>query len=304
MTPTASRPMLFAAALALLLSGCQPTYFRALNSRVPAGISQSAEFDSAHGLSLDVYRPQGTRPRENRPPAPVVVFFYGGAWHDGARAYYRFVGEALSRRGILVVIPDYRKAPADIFPAFMDDGASATAWARQHADEFGGDSSRIYLMGHSAGAHIAALLATDAHYLGKWNIKPRDLAGVIGLAGPYDFLPITEQRIKDVFGAESNWPNSQPVNFVDGDEPPFLLLHGGSDRRVGQRNSKRLAAKLSAAGEPVTLHIIPHTGHVALVNGFLSPHFSPVLEESVLWIEANGRPGAGANAGSRNLQGE
>jgi acetyl esterase/lipase len=296
MNPIASRLALFAAALITLLAGCQQTYFRALNARVPAGISQSTEFDSANGLSLDIYRAHGAKS-----PAPVVVFFYGGAWHDGNRAYYRFVGEALSRRGLLVLIPDYRKAPANVFPAFIDDAASATAWARRHASELGGDPSRIYLMGHSAGAHIAALLATDQRYLGKWNIKPRDLAGVIGLAGPYDFLPITEPRIKEVFGAESNWPSSQPVNFVDGDEPPFLLLHGASDRRVAQRNSQRLAAKLSAAGESVTLNIIPETGHVALVNGFLSARFSPVLEQSIHWIEATGHPGAGADAGSRNL---
>jgi acetyl esterase/lipase len=293
MIPNPMRLILFGAFAALLLSGCHEAYFRALNARVPADASQSLQFDPKHELSLDIYRPQGAKSA-----APVVVFFYGGSWHDGNRAYYRFVGEALSRRGMLVIIPDYRKAPANIFPAFMEDGAAATAWTRAHAREFGGDPARIFLMGHSAGAHIAALLATDQRYLEKWQMQPRDLAGVIGLAGPYDFLPITEPRIKEVFGSEANWPMSQPVNFVDGDEPPFLLLHGGSDRRVWQRNSEQLASRLNAAGEAVTLRIIPHTGHVGLVNGFLSPRFSPVLEQSVEWIDS--RQSASASAGAKS----
>jgi acetyl esterase/lipase len=271
---------------ALLLSSCERAYFRTLNAGVPANDSPSVVYDPAHGLSLDVYRT-----RANADPAPIVVFFYGGSWRSGERAYYRFVGEALSQRGVIVLIPDYRKAPAHPFPAFMDDAAAATAWARGHAAELGGDPSRIFLMGHSAGAHIAALLATDGRYLRQWQMQPRDLAGVIGLAGPYDFLPITEPAIREVFADPAKWPESQPVNFVDGDEPPFLLLQGDDDHRVNPLNSEHLAARLRAAGEPVRLQSIAGVGHVALVNGFRSPLFSPVLADSLDWINANGQPG-------------
>lgn len=277
---TARLGALFSGVAGLLLTACQPTYFRVLNASVEPGISSTRVYDVERGLSLDVY------PARNAPgPAPVVVFFYGGSWQGGRREYYRFVGEALSARGVVVVIPDYRKAPEFVFPAFMHDAASATAWTLSHAAELGGDPDRVHVMGHSAGGHIAALLGTDASYLARRNVRTRQLAGVIGLAGPYDFLPITDPSIKQVFGAESDWPQSQPVNFVDGDEPPFLLIHGGSDKRVWPMNSEHLAARLRDHHEPVTLRIVEHTGHIGLVNGFYSPRFSPVLEETLAWID-------------------
>lgn len=277
--PTARSSHLFLGLAAMFLSACQPAYFRVLNSSVEPGISSSRVYDSEHGLSLDVYQA-----RNATGPAPVVVFFYGGSWQGGRREYYRFVGEALSARGVVVVIPDYRKSPQFVFPAFMHDAASATAWTLEHAAELGGDPARVHVMGHSAGGHIAALLGTDARYLARRDVRTRQLASVIGLAGPYDFLPIVDPSIKQVFGAEKDWPQSQPVNFVDGDEPPFLLIHGGSDTRVWPMNSEHLAERLRAHNRPVSLRIVADTGHIGLVNGFYSPRFSPVLEETVAWI--------------------
>ena len=276
---TARLGALLSGVAGLLLTACQPAYFRVLNASVEPGISSTRVYDVERGLSLDIYPA-----RNARGPAPVVVFFYGGSWQGGRREYYRFVGEALSARGVVVVIPDYRKAPQFVFPAFMHDAASATAWTLSHAAELGGDPARVHVMGHSAGGHIAALLGTDSTYLARRNVRTRQLAGVIGLAGAYDFLPITDPSIKQVFGAEKDWPQSQPVNFVDGDEPPFLLIHGGSDKRVWPMNSEHLAARLEDHHEPVTLRIVEHTGHIGLVNGFYSPRFSPVLEETLAWI--------------------
>lgn len=265
--------------LVLLLAGCQQAYFRAINAGIAARPVVSEIFDPALRLSVDVYAPERLRPR-----APVVVFFHGGTWRDGSRADYRFVGEALAARGVLVLIPDYRKAPRHVFPAFMLDAAAATAWAHRNAGRLGGDPTRVFVMGHSSGGHMAALLGTDARYLARWKLRPRDLAGVIGLAGAYDFLPIRERIVREAFGDESAWPSSQPGNFADGDEPPFLLLHGASDRRVRKSNSERFAALLRERNDPVDLRILPRTGHIALVNGFRSPRFSTVIEETLPWI--------------------
>jgi acetyl esterase/lipase len=276
-----------------LLGACasvQPLYFRAINHSVPGGDARTVLFDPTNGLSLDVYPAQGVHG-----PAPVVLFFYGGTWREGERGYYRFVGEALARNGVTAILPDYRKAPAHPFPAFMDDAATAAAWAKAHASEYGGDPARIHLMGHSAGAHMVALLATDARYLARWKLRPRDFSSAIGLAGPYDFLPIRERKVRQVFPDVAHWAETQPVNFVDGDEPPFLLLHGRSDRRVWRQNSERMAMLLRARGEPVSLRIFPRTGHIALVNGFLSPRFSPALEATLAWING-GEAQAEANA--------
>jgi acetyl esterase/lipase len=273
-------PRFAAAFLARLLAGCQQAYFRAVN--LGAGSGQSVVFDSTHDLSLDVYRPAEPVARG----APVVVFFYGGSWRSGERAWYRFVGRALAREGVVVVIPDYRKAPAHAFPDFMQDAARATAWAHAHAAEVGGDPRRVFLMGHSAGGQIAALLATDARYLAAEGLRPRQLAGVVGLAGPYDFLPLTSEAVKQALGPSGGWPATQPVNFVDGDEPPFLLLHGDADHTVAPANAPRLAATLRAKGVPVQVVRIPDVGHVGLVNGFRARRFSPVLADSVAWIRA------------------
>jgi len=274
------------ALLVLLQAGCQQVYFQALNRGNRDAAVESVTYQPATGLALDIHRPAPSIAQPSR-GAAVVVFFHGGSWRDGRRQDYRFVGDALARRGVLVLIPDYRKSPEHPFPAFMEDAATAVAWARHHAAGLGGNPSRIYLVGHSAGAHIAGLLATDAHYLENVAMKPHDIAGVIGLAGPYDFVPISDPKIREVFGSERQWPISQPVNFVDGDEPPFLLLHGRDDTRVRPTNSERLALELSAVNVPVTLHIIAGIGHVRLINGFVSARFSPVLEECLRWIEAN-----------------
>ena len=277
--------VLIAMAASVLLAGCQQVYFRGLNLGADDGTS--VVFDAAHGLSLDVYRPAGPSAAAG---APVVVFFYGGSWTSGKREYYRFVGQALAQRGVLVLIPDYRKAPAHPFPAFMADGAAAVAWARANAARHGGDAGRVFLMGHSAGAQIAALLATDARHLAVHGMRPSELAGVIGLAGPYDFLPLTDPKVKQALGPSEGWPSTQPINFVDGDEPPFLLIQGDADKRVDPGNATRLAARLRAHAGAVTVKVVPDVGHVGLLNGFYSARLSPVLEESVAWIATGGPP--------------
>lgn len=133
------------------------------------------------------------------------------------------------------------------------------------------------------------MLATDARYLAAHGLRPRDLAGVIGLAGPYDFLPLTEPAVMQALGPSSGWKDTQPINFVDGDEPAFLLLQGDADKRVDPGNTPRFAARLRASSVPVTVTIVPGVGHVALVNGFYSSRWSPALEDSLEWISLRAR---------------
>jgi acetyl esterase/lipase len=248
--------------LMALLGGCQRTFFAVLNRTTPDGQSEThgIVFETTHGLKLDVYRPLAAH------NAPVVVFFHGGSWARGKREWYAFVGRALAAHGYVAVLPQYRLYPAAQFPEFMLDGAQAVAYARAHAAQWGGDGEQLFLMGHSAGAHIAALLGTDARYLGEFDLSPRQLRGVIGLAGPYDFLPIVDLALKRVFGPPELHPQSQPVNFVDGDEPPFLLLHGERDTLVWPRNSESMATRLRAQHRDVTLKLYPKMGHVRLLG--------------------------------------
>jgi len=260
----------------LLLAGCSGVYYRTINAGVDDGRITSATYAPDRGLALDVHRPA-----PGLAGAPVVVFLHGGSWRHGDRLGYRFVGQRLAAAGALVLVPDYRKAPGHAFPDFMHDAAAAVAWARDNASRLGGDPDRLFLMGHSAGAHIVALLATDGRYLAQAGLRPADLAGVVALAGPYDFLPLTDPELREVFGPEARWPESQPVNFVGGDEPPFLLMHGDRDRIVWPRNSERLAARLAAAGSEARYVPIEGVGHIRILLGLRREDPSRAMEETL-----------------------
>jgi acetyl esterase/lipase len=257
--------------LTLLLAGCEATLFAGLNAtdqRHDIERQKHIEFDSQHHLALDIYRPAHIA------HAPIVVFFYGGSWIRGERAWYRFVGTALSARGVTVVIPDYRKYPQVKMDGFMDDAARAVAWTRDHANELGGSVDDIFIMGHSAGGQIAGLLATDAHWLAPYAMQPRQLAGFIGLAGCYDFMPIPANE-KDMLGMFGHTPEqqarAQPVRFVTGNEPPMLLLHGTADKEVEPANSQSLADAVHRVHGDVTLKFYPGVKHSELLFALSRP---------------------------------
>ncbi|QFR34859.1 alpha/beta hydrolase [Ancylobacter sp. TS-1] len=233
-----------------------------------------------HGV--DVYAPRGSGGGR-----PVVVFFYGGGWEEGERADYRFVGAALASRGIVALIPDYRVYPQVRFPDFLRDAARAVRWAREHAARFGGDPTRLVLAGHSAGAHIAAMLAFDPKWLAGERIDARrDIAGVAGLAGPYDFLPLRSPTLKDIFGTEAQQALSQPINFVTGREPPAFLATGARDTAVDPGNTGRMAARIRAQGGEVTTRIYERADHRTVLGAFARPlrFIAPALDDVAAFV--------------------
>ncbi|MEO8158305.1 MAG: alpha/beta hydrolase [Betaproteobacteria bacterium] len=254
------------------LGGCSPFVF--LNASAPGkGFSRQADiaYGSLPRQKLDVYLPEATASR----PWPVVVFFYGGGWESGQRDDYRFVGAALAARGVMTIVADYRLYPEVVFPAFVEDAALSVRWAQEHAAGVGGDPTRLFLMGHSAGAHIAAMLALNQEYLRSAGADPRALAGLIGLAGPYDFLPLKSATLKKIFGDPAP-RRTQPIDFVTSDAPPALLINGSADTAVNPGNSTRLAAALLAAGRPVDHRVYPDIGHGRIIGAF-----SPLLARGV-----------------------
>lgn len=270
--------------LAFCLSGCEATVFGFVNRGLPPP-DLTVLFAPDIGLSMDVYRPRmapGKKP-------PVVVFFYGGSWQRGKREQYKFVGQQLAENGVLAVVADYRTYPQAMFPAFMDDAARAVRRVQDQAAGWGGDPNRLFIAGHSAGAQIAALLATDPRYLKVHGMQPDQLAGVIGISGPYDFN-VTGDLVA-VFGPPSLWPRAQALNFADGNEPPFLLLHGTGDNVVEYADSSELAEKLRGHGVPVTLKLLPGAGHFSPLAGLYDPKRAPeVLPAILTFIKADGRP--------------
>lgn len=236
---------------------------------------------------FDLYRPAGPVPPGGW---PLVVFFYGGAWNRGERADYRFAGEALAARGMLVMVADYRLHPQVRYPEFVRDSALAVAHALAHAAHWQADPTRVHVMGHSAGAYNAAMVALDGRWLAATGHRPTELAGWIGLAGPYDFLPITTPEVQQAFHHPEVPPDSQPIRHAGSAAPvPALLVVGGQDRRVDpQRNSRGLAMALRQAGVPVRLQEHARLDHEMTLGVLAWPlhGLAPVLDEVAAFVHA------------------
>jgi acetyl esterase/lipase len=237
-----------------------------------------------HALNcLDIYLPvtkQASR--------ATVVFFYGGCWggcETITKENYRFVAQALTAHGYTVVIADYRRYPEVKFDRIMADVSRSVEWVRAHIAEYGGNSEKIFLMGHSAGAHLAAMLTFNKDYLPPETYQ--SIKGFVGLAGPYDFLPFTDSYQKEVFGPEKNYPASQPVNFVQGTEPPVLLLYGNNDVTVKPVNIESLTRKVREAGGCVETHVYGDLDHVELLGALSLPlqNSEPVLADIIRFLD-------------------
>ena len=229
---------------------------------------------------LDVYRPR------HAAKAPVLVFFYGGSWQRGSRDLYRFVGASLAAQGIVTVVPDYSIFPPTRFPMFVEDAARAVRFTRDRSPQWGGDPARLVLMGHSAGAYIAAMLSFDSRWLRQVGLNSQtDLAGFIGLAGPYDFLPIKSRTLRTIFGG-ANRAETQPISFVTGKEAPSLLITPWRDPLVSPENSRRMAAKVRAHGGVAEVLAYGRVGHLTLIGAF-APGLrvlAPVLRETTQFV--------------------
>ena len=241
--------------------------------------------------SLTIYLP-GDLPSDLTVKRSTVVFFYGGCW-GGCRTRnkedFLFVAQAMTSRGYIAVLVDYRRYPAVRFPEIIDDARRAVEWVNGNIERYGGDSHSIFLMGHSAGAHLGAMLTLDESYLHSDAYK--GIRGFIGLAGPYDFLPHTEPYQKVVFGPEDTYANSQPINFVDGTEPPLLLLYGNDDRTVKPKNIINLAKKVRNLGGDVETHIYDGIDHGDILAALSIPlqNTTPVMEDIFRFLKKRER---------------
>ena len=265
-----------AAVATLLLTGCSPAAaLNLLTWRHGTEIVRSIAYGENPRQKLDVYRPTSAA------KTPIIVFFYGGSWQTGEKGTYLFVAAALAKRGFVAIVPDYRVYPEVRYPAFLEDGARAARWARDNGARFGGDPDKLFIMGHSAGAYIAAMLALDGRWLQDVNLMPnRDIAGLIGISGPYDFLPLHDAALKDIFGGANN-AATQPISHVTDGAPPAFLATSKRDETVDPGNARRLASRLAAAGNRATVKTYPWVSHLSIMGAFAQPlrFLAPVLDD-------------------------
>ena len=234
--------------------------------------------------TLDLYLPKASHWSNT----PAVLFFYGGSWRNGKRSHYRFIGQALASRGIAVAVIDYRVYPSVRFPALVEDGANATSLLIRLAPKYGIDPDCLFLMGHSAGAHIAALLALDKSYLANAHVSPSAIAGLIGLAGPYAFKPLSYDTSRPVFmPVQKDVATAQPITHVSVNAPPALLLHGDADKTVTPWNTQKLARASEKLGVPTRTKIYPKIGHARIILSIAAPFRGdpPALRDIVDFIK-------------------
>jgi acetyl esterase/lipase len=267
--------------LVLALGACSP---RRAVEWVLLGNSFELTRELAYGPDprqrLDVYRP-----RQGKPGMPVVVFLYGGRWQGGSRELYHLLGDAFAREGVMAVVPDYRLAPQVSFPGWVEDAARAVRWVHDSIGRFGGDPGRIFVVGHSAGAHTAMLLALDPRYLRAAGVPPGAVRGYAGLAGPVA-TTWTDPDVQALMGPRESWPGTYPLTYARGDAAPILLLHGGRDRTVNPTNTARLSAAIRARGGCASYRVYRGIDHIGIVIALSVPrfHLAPVMDDLLGFI--------------------
>jgi acetyl esterase/lipase len=282
----------FLAVLIVIIMGCSPLApVNAVIGEDTYRLLADQPYGDNERQMLDVYLPV-----VGLDEAPVVVFFYGGSWRSGDRADYAFVGEALASRGIITVVADYRVYPEVTYPAFVQDSAAATAWTRTHQQDWQAQPQSLFVMGHSAGAYNAAMIALDKRWLAAHDLDPGMLAGWIGLSGPYEFLPIINPDVKPIFHHPRTPKQSQPFYHVSPQSPPALLMAATPDKLVDpERNTGQIAEALRKADVSVETHYYESLHHLTIILVMAKPFqwWEPVVDEVhdfVMHQSANASP--------------
>lgn len=217
---------------------------------------------------LDLYYPEVTSS-----PLPVIVFLYGGSWQSGSKDQYKFVAKAFTKRGYAVAIPDYRKYPDVKFPAFVEDSANAMRWLQDNAKALNLRTDALFVLGHSAGAHIGGLLASDKQY-------KTTITAFAGLAGPYDFTP-AEPIYKSIFGNAEDYSFMHVTTYIGGKQSPMFLAHGDKDTVVSIRNMTTLREKILENGGIVETKTYEGLNHYSIIGALSWLYKSPSVADDI-----------------------
>ncbi|MEM8843919.1 MAG: alpha/beta hydrolase [Pseudomonadota bacterium] len=277
-------PKIILLVVCLVLTGCQSTGLHLANMANDEN-RYSVKEDIAYGeqpwQKLNIYQPA-----EKSDVLPTIVFYYGGSWRSGSKDDYAFVANRFTREGYVVIIPDYAKYPESIYPSFVEDAALVSYWINENAEDYLIDKTSLYLMGHSAGAHTGIMLIADDSYLSEYDLMPSLYSGFVGIAGPYDFVP-SSKRYSKIFGGEENFPLMQATNYLDGSEPPMLLLTAGLDWLVADSNTEKVVSFVNNAGGEIHTINYPALGHLTIIGSLSEsvPFGGDVSEDILKFIE-------------------
>lgn len=243
-------------------------------------------------LLLDLCRPAGRRPSA----LPIVVFIHGGGWHGGDKESYRDPALRVASRGYLCASIDYRLAGQAPFPAALEDCNCAVRWLRAHAAECGGDPNRVAAWGHSAGGHLAAMVAlTPGEFEGDggWAGLPSGLRCALcystpfDLAAPMQHLGVAVMQFLGTVAAD----RASPMSYVVNGAPPFLVCHGDQDDLVPVEQSDRFVAAMRDAGAPIEYIRVHGAGHDLAQNG------EELLASALRFLERQARATGGGASG-------
>lgn len=282
------RPWIYANPI--YLSGNALAGLRAPPTGIPENVASSRNLSYTQGRQedslkhmLDVYAPKDAK------GAPVFVFLHGGAWRFGDRTLYPPLGNFFAKHGIVTVVPSYRLAPQSKFPAQAEDAAAAVAWAWRNIGRYGGDTNRFFVGGHSAGGHLAALVALDRKLLAAHKLTPDIFKGVLGLSGVYD-LREAEGALASVFGKEpAGLLAASPLAYLAKTAPPFLLSYCQWDYYSLPNQARQFHAALKDKGLPVTLEYTPGENHIMEVFAYLDDA-NATAKRLLEFLKATGKP--------------
>ena len=260
----------------ILFSSCAGLYVRQ---------AKNISYSKDQALTLNVYSPK----RKTIDTKNVLVFIHGGNWTTGNKSMYRFFGKGMAKKGIVAVVIDYHKYPTVTYPAMAMDAAQSLKWVKENISSFGGDTNKIYVSGHSAGGHLAALIATDKTYFDSIKIKnPIKGCVLIDAFGldMYSYLKREEKYKYDVYRSiftkdENQWKKGSPFFYLHEGMPTFILFVGGRTYPGIVNDSNAFLLELKKYQSDAQLITVPRKRHVGMIFSYINPRkvsYGQILE--------------------------
>ena len=251
-----------------------------ITSNGGVGVSKNILYGDEPNQDLDIYYPKPlTKAMKSKNVTddnaindsyPMVVFVHGGSWESGSKDEYAFVGQSLAQAGYVTAVINYRKAPEHVYPDYVQDAAQAIAWSYKNAKSLHADPKRLAVIGHSAGAFNAVAAVANEDFLAPYGVKPKDIAAVIGIAGPYSY-DFRKFSSRTAFGSDATPETEMPDRQIKGEQPPYLLLTAEKDKIVHVTNTTKMTQALKAAGVRVETGEIAGASHATSIGAMAPP---------------------------------